>query len=97
MRSGMRVAGGLLVAFGVLFTLQGVGKVQGSFMSNTTTWTVLGPIIALIGLGLVIVGQRRRRECNVSDGRAKALAPAPHAIRHRSHAACRDVPEISAT
>lgn len=56
----MRVVGGLMVLFGVLFTLQGVGKVQGSFMSNTTTWTVLGPIIALIGLGLAIAGQRRR-------------------------------------
>lgn len=56
----MRVVGGLMVLFGVLFTLQGVGKVQGSFMSNTTTWTVLGPIIALIGLGIAIAGQRRR-------------------------------------
>ena len=60
MRNGMRVAGVLMVLFGVLFTLQGEGKVQGSFMSNTTTWTVLGPIIALIGLGLAIAGQRRR-------------------------------------
>jgi hypothetical protein len=44
----------------VLFTLQGVGKVQGSFMSNTTTWTVLGPIIALAGIGVAIAGWRRR-------------------------------------
>lgn len=56
----MRVLGVLMVLFGVLFTLQGVGRVQGSFMSNTTTWTVLGPIIALVGLGLAIAGQRRR-------------------------------------
>ena len=33
--------------FGLLFTLQGFGAVQGSPMSNTTTWSVLGPIIAL--------------------------------------------------
>ena len=56
----MRGLGVLMVLFGVLFTLQGIGKVQGSFMSNTTTWTVLGPIIALIGLGIAIAGQRRR-------------------------------------
>ncbi len=60
MRNAMRVLGVLMVLFGVLFTLQGVGKVQGSFMSNTTTWTVLGPIIALIGLGLAIAGSCRR-------------------------------------
>lgn len=60
MGNALRVLGVLFAAFGVLFTLQGVGKVQGSFMSNTTTWTVLGPIIALIGLGLAIAGGRRR-------------------------------------
>lgn len=60
MANVMRVLGSLMVLFGVLFTLQGVGTVQGSPMSNTTTWTVLGPIIALIGLGLAIAGQRRR-------------------------------------
>ncbi len=56
----MRFVGVVMVLCGVLFTLQGIGKVQGSFMSNTTTWTVLGPIIALIGLGLVIAARRRR-------------------------------------
>lgn len=60
MRNAMSVLGVVIALFGVLFTLQGVGKVQGSFMSNTTTWTVLGPIIALTGLALVIVGRRRR-------------------------------------
>ena len=60
MRNAMSVLGVVMALFGVLFTLQGVGKVQGSFMSNTTTWTVLGPIIALAGLGLAVVGWRRR-------------------------------------
>ena len=60
MRNAMSVLGVVMALFGVLFTLQGVGKVQGSFMSNTTTWTVLGPIIALIGVGLAVAGWRRR-------------------------------------
>jgi len=60
MRNAMTVLGVVMALFGVLFTLQGVGKVQGSFMSNTTTWTVLGPIIALAGIGLAIAGWRRR-------------------------------------
>ena len=59
-RNVVGVLGILMVLFGVLFTLQGVGKVQGSFMSNTTTWTVMGPIIALIGLGVAIAAWRRR-------------------------------------
>ena len=60
MRNAMSVLGVVVALFGVLFTLQGVGKVQGSFMSNTTTWTVLGPIIALAGIGVAIASWRRR-------------------------------------
>jgi hypothetical protein len=51
--------GGIVVALlGILFTLQGVGIVKGSSMSNTTTWSVLGPIIVIVGLALVYRGTR---------------------------------------
>jgi hypothetical protein len=33
--------------------------VGGSPMSNTTTWSVLGPIIALIGIAMAGTGARR--------------------------------------
>jgi hypothetical protein len=50
---------GMLVALaGLLFTLQGFGVVSGSPMSNTTTWSVLGPIIALAGIAIAFVGWR---------------------------------------
>jgi hypothetical protein len=52
---------GLLITLaGVIFTLQGVGVIGGSFMSGTTTWAVAGPVIALVGLALVILALRRR-------------------------------------
>jgi hypothetical protein len=60
MRHAVGVVGVLVALFGLLFTLQGFGAVQGSPMSSTTTWSVLGPIIALIGVGLAIAGWRRR-------------------------------------
>jgi len=61
MRSAFLVLFGVIIAlFGLLFTLQGFGVVQGSPMSNTTTWSVLGPIIALAGVGLVVLGRRTR-------------------------------------
>ena len=60
MRHAVGVIGVLVALFGLLFTLQGFGAVQGSPMSNTTTWSVLGPIIALIGVGLAVAGWRRR-------------------------------------
>ena len=53
---------GMLVAlFGLLFALQGFGVVGGSPMSNTTTWSVLGPIIALVGVAIAVGATRRRK------------------------------------
>ena len=60
-RTGFIVGGAVLAALGVLFTLQGLGYVGGSAMSGSTTWAVLGPIIALVGVALVVVGVRRPR------------------------------------
>lgn len=40
---------GLIIAlFGVIWALQGFGVLGGSPMSNTTTWSVIGPITALV-------------------------------------------------
>jgi hypothetical protein len=51
---------GLVVfAAGAVFTLQGVGILKGSSMSNTTTWTVAGPIIAIVGLVLAFRAGRK--------------------------------------
>ena len=62
MRSALLVLFGVIIAlFGALFFLQGLGIVQGSPMTNTTTWTVLGPLIALGGVALVVLGRRLRR------------------------------------
>ena len=49
-----------MAAFGVLFALQGFGVVGGSPMSNTTTWSILGPIIAVVGIAIAGLGARMR-------------------------------------
>lgn len=53
------IVGIVLMAFGVLFTLQGLGYVGGSAMSGVTLWAVLGPIIAVVGVVLIVIGARR--------------------------------------
>ena len=50
----------LIAAMGVLWTLQGLGYVGGSVMSGVTFWAVVGPIVALIGLGIAFWGLRGR-------------------------------------
>ena len=55
------VLGVIVALFGLLFALQGFGVVGGSPMSNTTTWSILGPIIALIGVAIAMSAARRRK------------------------------------
>ena len=62
MRIAIVVLGVLVALFGLLFTLQGFGVlVSDSPMTNTTTWSVLGPIIALIGVAVALFGWRTRK------------------------------------
>ena len=53
--------GFLLMLAGVVFTLQGVGVLGGSVMSGVTFWAVAGPVIALTGLVLAVIGLSGRR------------------------------------
>ena len=56
----MTFVGGLLVAlFGLIWALQGFGVLGGSQMSNTTTWSITGPITALIGIVVAVVSWRK--------------------------------------
>lgn len=57
---GRIVLGGLLVLVGVVWTLQGLGYVGGSFMTGATMWAVIGPVTALVGLFLVVTAVRHR-------------------------------------
>jgi hypothetical protein len=52
--------GFVLMLAGVVFTLQGVGVLGGSVMSGVTFWAVAGPVIALAGLVLAVIGLRDR-------------------------------------
>jgi hypothetical protein len=62
MRTAIIVVLGVLVALaGLLFALQGFGVVSGSPMTGTTTWSILGPIIALIGIAIAFAGWRWRK------------------------------------
>ncbi len=57
-RPGFVIAGIVLVLLGILWTLQGLGRVGGSVMSGVTFWAVVGPIVAIVGLGLAVTGWR---------------------------------------
>jgi hypothetical protein len=61
MRVAIGIIGVVVALFGVVWALQGFGVLGGSPMSNTTTWSIIGPIVALIGIALAIGALRRRK------------------------------------
>jgi hypothetical protein len=51
----------LAVVLGVVWTMQGLDLLGGSAMSGNTFWAVVGPIVAVGGVALIVVGLRIRR------------------------------------
>ena len=58
---GLFVAlGVVMVLVGALWTGQGLGWIGGSPMTDQSIWAILGPVVAGLGVALVIVAARRR-------------------------------------
>jgi len=55
------VLGAVLLVAGAIFTFQGLGYLGGSAMTGVTLWAILGPIIAVVGLVLIVSSARGRR------------------------------------
>jgi hypothetical protein len=55
----MFAVGLLVAAFGLIWALQGFGVLGGSPMSNTTTWSIIGPITVAIGIVIAVFSWRK--------------------------------------
>ena len=63
MRGWLPLALGLLgVVTGAVWTLQGLGRLDGSVMTGQRVWAVVGPVVALGGLAAIVVALRARRQ-----------------------------------
>ena len=66
MKGWLPIAGGLLaVVLGVVWTLQGLNLLGGSVMSGVTFWAIVGPVVALAGLVLIVIGMRTRNRAKI--------------------------------
>ncbi|WP_203920831.1 hypothetical protein [Rugosimonospora africana] len=61
------VLGVLLVLTGLVWALQGFDVMGGSAMSGKTMWAVIGPVVAVVGLVLVLLGSRWVRRAGASS------------------------------
>jgi ACR3 family arsenite efflux pump ArsB len=66
---GLVVVGGLLMLAGAVWALQGFDVLGGSAMSGQSVWAVIGPIVAVVGLVLLVTGSRRIRRAHGSPSR----------------------------
>ena len=61
MKGWLPFAGGLFaLVIGLVWTLQGLDLLGGSAMSGVTVWAIIGPVVALAGLVLIVIGMRNR-------------------------------------
>ena len=61
MKNRLLIAAGIVVIIiGAVFALQGFGVIGGSAMSNSHTYEVVGPLVALAGLVTAALGLRHR-------------------------------------
>jgi hypothetical protein len=56
----LNIVGVLLVLPGIVFFLQGINVLPGSFMSGNPQWVINGGIMVLIGAGLLWFANRRK-------------------------------------
>ena len=60
MTVAMKVVGALLMIVGVVWVLQGINVLPGSFMTGQTKWAVYGAVAIAAGVGLVFASKRVR-------------------------------------
>ncbi len=60
MRALWVALGVLMVLTGAVWTFQGLGYLEGSPMTDQSVWAILGPLVAGLGVALVVVASRRR-------------------------------------
>ena len=51
--------GVVMLACGLLFMFQGLGAVHGSPMTGSNFWAAAGPVIAIVGTVIALLGLRR--------------------------------------
>jgi hypothetical protein len=65
---GLSIAG-VMVLVGALWTGQGLGWIGGSSMTGESSWAIIGPIVAGLGVALFIVifGNARRDRTDLDE------------------------------
>jgi hypothetical protein len=61
LKPGLNILGGFLFVIGIVWALQGMNILLGSFMSGQPKWLYIGIVAATAGLGLLVWNNLRAR------------------------------------
>jgi hypothetical protein len=60
MKIALNIVGGILVLIGIIWILQGINILPGSFMTGQIKWAINGAISFVIGAALLFFAYRRK-------------------------------------
>ena len=60
MKIALTVLGVLLILAGGVWFLQGINILPGSFMTGQIQWAIYGAIAMIVGVALIVFGNRRK-------------------------------------
>jgi hypothetical protein len=61
MKIALNIIGGLLVMAGLVWFLQGINVLPGSYMTGQPQWALYGTITVVIGAGILLFNNRRKK------------------------------------
>jgi hypothetical protein len=61
MKTILNIIGGILILVGLVWILQGINVLPGSFMTGQLQWAVYGILSAVIGAGVLWINNRRKK------------------------------------
>ena len=64
MKTLLNVFSAMIILAGLVWFLQGINILPGSFMTGEIQWAIYGVIAMVVGTGIILLGNRRRN----SDG-----------------------------
>ena len=60
MRIILSIFGVLFILAGGVWFLQGISVIPGSIMTGQIQWAITGPIVVVVGIGLLVFANRRK-------------------------------------
>ena len=60
MRIALNIVGVICAFFGIVWILQGINVLPGSFMTGQIKWAIIGAVVLVVGIAAFVVANRKK-------------------------------------